>query len=116
MIDITADLASEQGSAGSIHPRSNDEDFPQSKSPHAVGEVEELTQPPQPKRLPLKLPPKVPARHHNKPESSEIRARDNSSQPAQVTPSSGATPQPQAKKNEEKIPKPKVPPRPVHPS
>ena len=115
VIDLTANLASDQGSTEIAHRSPSNEDFTQSKSPHAVGEVEELTQPPQSKRPPLKVPPKVPARHHHKSESSEICARDNSSQPTQLT-TGGATPQPQAKKNEEKITKPKVPPRPAHPS
>jgi len=115
VIDLTANLASDQGSTEIAHRSPSNEDFTQSKSPHAVEEVEELTQPPQSKRPPLKVPPKVPARHHHKSESSEICARDNSSQPTQLT-TGGATPQPQAKKNEEKITKPKVPPRPAHPS
>ena len=107
MIELTAGVASNEEIRDSTDSEPSYVNFCRPRSPCKSRENDEQTHPTENKRIHPKQPPKVPARPQSKPEMH------NSSHLLQEAPSSGAV-QSQTKKSEDKVSKPKVPPRPVN--
>ena len=115
MIDLDVNITSDQGNVENNDAEPSYVNLLRSKSPRAVAESDDRAQPSQPKQLNQKHPPKVPARPQNKLEVAEVHGRGNSSQLPADAPSGGLPlVQPKTNKNEDKVFRPKVPPKPVH--
>ena len=115
MIDLDVDVTSDQGNRENTDAEANYVNVSRSKSPRVVAESDDRAQPSQSKPVHQKQPPKVPVRPLNKLDVPEQHGRGNSPQLSPDASSSGVPiVQPQTKKNEDKIFRPKVPPKPGH--